>query len=78
MIRACSNNYQESNGAICRVLFWRFFLSFGIDVLMGLIPSVKATFRELDAFFNQVIEEHETKKSDDHQPNKLHFVDILL
>jgi len=59
--------------------FGDFFPSLGwIDVLTGLIPSLKATFRELDAFFDQVIEEHETKKSDDHQPNKLDFVNILL
>jgi cytochrome P450 len=59
--------------------FGDFFPSLGwIDVLTGLIPSLKATSRELDAFFDQVIEEHETKKSDDHQPNKLDFVDILL
>jgi cytochrome P450 len=59
--------------------FGDFFPSLGwIDVLTGLIPSLKAAFRELDAFFDQVIEEHETKKSDDHQPNKLDFVDILL
>ncbi|XP_062168410.1 cytochrome P450 71A1-like [Alnus glutinosa] len=59
--------------------FGDFFPSLGwIDVLTGLIPSLKATSRELDAFFDQVIEEHETKKIDDHQPNKLDFVDILL
>jgi cytochrome P450 len=59
--------------------FGDFFPSLGwIDVFTGLIPSLKATFRELDAFFDQVIEEHETKKSDDYRPNKLDFVDILL
>jgi len=31
-----------------------------------------------DFFLDQVIEEHETKKSDDYRPNKLDFVDILL
>jgi thiamine kinase-like enzyme len=37
-----------------------------------------ATFRGLDAIFDQVIEEHKTEKSDDDQPNRLDFVDILL
>ncbi|KAG6635080.1 hypothetical protein CIPAW_11G018600 [Carya illinoinensis] len=38
----------------------------------------KATFRELDTFFDQVIEEHKTVKSNDEQPNKKDFVHILL
>jgi hypothetical protein len=59
--------------------FGNFFLSFGwIDVLTGNIPSMKATFRELDAFFDKVIEEHKTENSDDNHPNSLDFVDILL
>ncbi|KAE8124338.1 hypothetical protein FH972_019236 [Carpinus fangiana] len=38
--------------------FGDFFPSFGwIDVLTGNIPSMKANFRELDAFFDKVIEE---------------------
>jgi cytochrome P450 len=56
-----------------------FFPSLGwIDVLTGLIPSLKATIRELDVFFDQVIEEHKTEKSDDSQPNKLDLLHILL
>jgi hypothetical protein len=59
--------------------FGDFFPSLGwIDVLTGLILSMKATFRELDVFLDQVIEEHKTKKSDGGHPNSLDFVDILL
>jgi hypothetical protein len=59
--------------------FGDFFSSLGwIDVLTGLIPSMKATSRELDVFLDQVIEEHMTKKSDGSHPNSLDFVDILL
>ena len=59
--------------------FGDFFLSFGwIDVLTGLIPSLKAISRELDALFDRVIEEHKTQNSDDDQANKLDFVEILL
>jgi cytochrome P450 len=59
--------------------FGDFFPSWGwIDVLTGLIPSLKSTFRELDVFFDQVIEEHKTKKSDGDHLNSLDFVDILL
>ena len=50
-----------------------------IDVLTGLIPSMKTTFRELDAFFDEVIEEHKTMKSSYENPNyKKDFMDILL
>ncbi|XP_059444316.1 cytochrome P450 71A1-like [Corylus avellana] len=60
--------------------FGDFFPTFGwIDVLTGNIPSMKATFRELDAFFEQVIEEHKTSEnSDNDHLNSLDFVDILL
>ena len=59
--------------------FGDFFPSLGwVDVLTGLIPSLKSTFRELDVFFNQVIEEHKTKKSEGDHPNSLDFVNILL
>lgn len=49
-----------------------------IDVLTGLIPNLKATFRELDLFFAQVIQEHKTRKCNDDRPYKKDFVDILL
>jgi hypothetical protein len=56
-----------------------FFPSLGwIDVLTGLIPSMKATSRELDVFLDQVIEAHMRKKSDCSHPNSLDFVDIPL
>ncbi|KAG6635070.1 hypothetical protein CIPAW_11G017600 [Carya illinoinensis] len=57
-----------------------FFPSLGwIDVLTGLISSLKATVREIDPFLDQVIEEHKKMRGDDHdQPNKKDFVDILL
>ncbi|KAM4115363.1 hypothetical protein ACJW30_04G143800 [Castanea mollissima] len=49
-----------------------------IDVLTGTVPSMKATFRELDAFFDEVMEEHETIKSNEENPSNKDFVDILL
>ncbi|KAL4634178.1 hypothetical protein ACB092_04G180000, partial [Castanea dentata] len=60
--------------------FWRdFFPSLGwIDILTGKIASLKSTFGELDAFLNQVVEEHKTMKSDDEHPKTKDFVDILL
>jgi cytochrome P450 len=60
--------------------FGDFFFPFlgWIDVLTGFILSLKATFRELDTFFDQVIEEHKTKRCDVDQPNRLDYVDILL
>jgi hypothetical protein len=59
--------------------FGDFFPSLGwIDVLTGIIPSLKSTSGGLDAIFDQVIGEHETEKIDDDQPNRLDFVHILL
>jgi hypothetical protein len=59
--------------------FGDFFPFLGwIDVLIGFISSLKTTFRELDTFFDQVIEEHKTKRCDVDQPNRLDYVDILL
>ncbi|XP_059443549.1 cytochrome P450 71A1-like [Corylus avellana] len=59
--------------------FGDFFPFLGwIDVLTGVIPSLKSTFGGLDAIFDQVIEEYETKKIDDDRPNRLDFVAILL
>ena len=50
-----------------------------IDVLTRLIPSMKTTFQELDAFFDEVIEEHKTMKSSYENSNyKKDFMDILL
>ncbi|XP_042948682.1 phenylacetaldehyde oxime monooxygenase CYP71AN24-like [Carya illinoinensis] len=57
-----------------------FFPSLGwIDVLTGLIPSLKAIVREIDPLLDQVIEEHRKVRVDDHgQPNKKDFVDTLV
>ena len=50
-----------------------------IDILTGFKPSLKSTCGELDAFLDQVVEEHKTMKKDDEEhPNKKDFVDILL
>ncbi|KAF7838247.1 cytochrome P450 71A1-like [Senna tora] len=49
-----------------------YFPSFGwVDSVSGLIPRVKAIFKELDEFFDKVIEEHRVKKGKS-------FVGILL
>jgi hypothetical protein len=45
---------------------------------MGFIPSLKVTFRELDALFDQMVKEHKTNKTDDDEPNRKDLVDILL
>jgi hypothetical protein len=39
-----------------------------IDIFTGFTPSLKSTFGELDAFLDQVVEEHMTVKSDDEHP----------
>ncbi|KAI4338264.1 hypothetical protein L6164_016606 [Bauhinia variegata] len=53
-----------------------FFPSFGwVDVLTGKIRYFKATFEALDAFFDQVIAEHKTRRMNG---DKKDFVDILL
>ncbi|KAF2293254.1 hypothetical protein GH714_040621 [Hevea brasiliensis] len=50
-----------------------------MDYLTGLIPRLKLSFRETDAFLDQVIEEHRILESDDpHHLAKKDFVDILL
>ncbi|KAJ9163818.1 hypothetical protein P3X46_023447 [Hevea brasiliensis] len=50
-----------------------------MDYLTGLIPRLKLSFREMDAFLDQVIEEHRILESDDpHHLAKKDFVDILL
>ncbi|XP_059443423.1 cytochrome P450 71A1-like [Corylus avellana] len=63
-------------GAFC---FGDFFPFLGwIDFLTGFIPSLKATFRELDVLFDQIVEEHKTMKTEDDEPNRKDLVDILL
>ncbi|XVE50482.1 hypothetical protein DITRI_Ditri01bG0165800 [Diplodiscus trichospermus] len=48
-----------------------------LDVLTGFIPSVKAVKGEIDAFFQQIIEEHRASKGFDKNTNK-DFVSIFL
>ncbi|KAF7838268.1 cytochrome P450 71A1-like [Senna tora] len=49
-----------------------------MDYVTGLIPKLKATYRELDAFFDEVIAQHKTIKGD-HQSDRKEkdFIDIL-
>ncbi|XVF49790.1 hypothetical protein PTKIN_Ptkin04bG0043700 [Pterospermum kingtungense] len=49
-----------------------------LDVLTGLIPSLKALFGEFDKFFDQIIEEHRALKGDVNVPHKMDFVSIIL
>ncbi|KAL4634179.1 hypothetical protein ACB092_04G180200 [Castanea dentata] len=60
--------------------FWEDFFPFlgWIDMLTGFKPSLKSTCGELDAFLDQVVEEHKTMKREDEHPNKKDFADILL
>ncbi|KAF7838251.1 cytochrome P450 71A1-like [Senna tora] len=55
-----------------------FFPSLGwIDYVTGLIPKLKATSGELDAFFEDVIQQHKMMKRN-HEDHRHDFVDILL
>ncbi|MBA0881630.1 hypothetical protein Goshw_002858 [Gossypium schwendimanii] len=49
-----------------------------VDVLTGYIPSMKAVSTELDAFLDQVIEEHKAFESNDQVSNKRDFVSIIM
>ncbi|XP_028765155.1 cytochrome P450 71A1-like [Neltuma alba] len=52
-----------------------------VDVLTGLVPRLKAIFRELDDFFESVIEEHRSmmkKTRDDQFSMRKNLLDILL
>ncbi|KAI9108936.1 hypothetical protein K1719_020241 [Acacia pycnantha] len=51
-----------------------------MDFVTGLIPKLNATFRELDAFFDEVLAQHKSARSnevEDHKSEKTDFVDIL-
>ncbi|PPD70825.1 hypothetical protein GOBAR_DD32297 [Gossypium barbadense] len=48
-----------------------------VDVLTGYIPRLKALFGELDSFFDQIIKEHTTLKTDDQVSNK-DFISIIM
>ena len=49
-----------------------------IDGLTGFLPSLKSTFGEIDAFLDQVVQQHMIMKVDDGLPNTNDFVDSLL
>ncbi|XP_028765147.1 cytochrome P450 71A1-like [Neltuma alba] len=52
-----------------------------VDSVTGLLPRLKAIFRELDDFFESVIEERKTmmkKRSNDQSSNRKSLLDILL
>ncbi|XP_042483493.1 cytochrome P450 71A1-like [Macadamia integrifolia] len=49
-----------------------------IDKLSGLDRKINKTFKSLDAFLDQVIQEHLMGKKDDEQSNQEDFVDLLL
>ncbi|XLU26819.1 hypothetical protein S245_062885, partial [Arachis hypogaea] len=51
-------------------------LDWWVDVLTGFMSRLKVTFAELDAFLEEVIEEHKRKKNCD--DNNKDFVDVLL
>ncbi|XP_054807052.1 cytochrome P450 71A1-like [Prosopis cineraria] len=61
-----------SFGNFCPSLRW-------MDVVTGLIPKLNSTFRELDAFFDEVLAQHKAAKRNDggHESEKRDFVDIL-
>ncbi|KAF7838263.1 cytochrome P450 71A1-like [Senna tora] len=59
--------------------FGNFFPSLGwMDVVTGLISKMKATFAELDTFFDEVIAQHKMAKSNDDESEKKDLLDILL
>ncbi|XP_044485179.1 cytochrome P450 71A1-like [Mangifera indica] len=87
--RAEEENGESKFGEIAKKLTSQFaslcigdmFPSFGwVDVVTGLIGRLKATFKELDAFLDEVIEEHRIEERDGKgkQSDKKDFVDILL
>ncbi|OMO89822.1 Cytochrome P450 [Corchorus capsularis] len=49
-----------------------------LDVITGFIPRLKATAAELDAFFDQVIEEHHKALKGDDEADKMDFISIIL
>ncbi|RDY10410.1 Cytochrome P450 71A1, partial [Mucuna pruriens] len=49
-----------------------------VDFLTGLIPEMKATFVAVDAFFDKVIAEHESRNTKDDESDMNNFVGILL
>ncbi|XVF49781.1 hypothetical protein PTKIN_Ptkin04bG0042600 [Pterospermum kingtungense] len=49
-----------------------------VDMLTGLVPSLKATSRETDTLLGQIIDEHRDLKSHNEITNKKDFVSIIL
>ncbi|XP_039037369.1 cytochrome P450 71A1-like [Hibiscus syriacus] len=49
-----------------------------LDLLTGCIPSLKALFGQLDSFFDQIIEEHRTPKSENQVSSKKDFISIIM
>ncbi|KAK4264413.1 hypothetical protein QN277_025592 [Acacia crassicarpa] len=51
-----------------------------MDVVTGLIPKLNATFREIDAFLDEVLVQHKSARrneDEDHKSEKKDFIDIL-
>ncbi|KAJ0047655.1 hypothetical protein Pint_15567 [Pistacia integerrima] len=85
--RAEEENGKSKFGELAKRLMSQFtsfcvgdmFPSFGwVDVATGLIGRLKATFMELDALLDEVIEEHRIEEIDGEQSDRKDFVDILL
>lgn len=61
--------------------FGNFFPSLRwMDVVTGLIPRINATFREIDAFLDEVLAQHKSARrneDEDHRSEKKDFIDIL-
>ncbi|KAK4264410.1 hypothetical protein QN277_025589 [Acacia crassicarpa] len=61
--------------------FGNFFPSLRwMDVVTGLIPRINATFREIDAFLDEVLVQHKSARrneDEDHKSEKKDFIDIL-
>ncbi|XP_026411522.1 cytochrome P450 71A1-like [Papaver somniferum] len=84
------NKFGELSREISRLLgafsFGDYFLSLGwMDVVIGLSSKLKKVSQELDAFFNQVIDEHLLRHSESQEGHgqgrnvdKLDLTDILL
>ncbi|XP_044486655.1 cytochrome P450 71A1-like [Mangifera indica] len=85
--RAEEENGKSKFGEIAKKMMAQFasfcvgdmFPSFGwVDIATGLIGRLKATFKELDLFLDEVIEEHRIEERDGKKSDRKDFVDILL
>nr|XP_048322671.1 phenylacetaldehyde oxime monooxygenase CYP71AN24-like [Ziziphus jujuba var. spinosa] len=77
MVRASLESLQKGYDSVYNFQFGDFFpcLSW-MDYLTGLISSLKATFRELDPFLEEVIEDHKT--GENNHSDKKDFMDFLF